>query len=53
MEGEQTGMQKGEQIGLQKGKAEVAHNMRAAGMAMGEIAKLTSLSLREVQQICQ
>jgi len=23
------------------------------GMAMGEIAKLTGLSLREVQQICQ
>jgi predicted transposase YdaD len=50
---EQKGRQQGRQEGRMEGKAEVARKMHAAGMAPAEIAKLTGLSLRELQQICQ
>jgi predicted transposase/invertase (TIGR01784 family) len=56
-EGRMEGRMEGEQIGMQRGMDEasraIARKMYAAGMAVGEIAKLTGLSLREVQRICQ
>jgi predicted transposase/invertase (TIGR01784 family) len=50
---EQKGRMEGRMEGQVEASRAIARKMHAAGMAMGEIAKLTGLSLREVQRICQ
>jgi predicted transposase/invertase (TIGR01784 family) len=51
LEGEQKGLQKGLQEGLQKGKFEVARNALRDNMPINMIAKITGLSLSEIERL--
>ena len=54
-DGEQAGLKKGETIGLQKGEAmkqrEIAKNMLQESMPKSVIAKITGLSVEEVESL--
>ncbi|MCY7278661.1 MAG: Rpn family recombination-promoting nuclease/putative transposase [Phormidesmis sp. CAN_BIN44] len=50
-EGEQVGEQRGEQIGEQRGRSEVARNLLLEGMDIEAIARVTGLSIEQIQQL--
>ena len=50
-EGEQVGEQRGEQIGEQRGRSEVARNLLLEGMDVEAIARVTGLSIEQIQQL--
>jgi len=49
--GIQIGRAKGKQIGLQKAKAEIAKNMKVAGMPIAQISAFTGFSSEEIEQL--
>ncbi len=51
--GEDIGIRKGEDIGIKKGKAEIIQAMLRGGMSVDEIASMTGMDMKEVEQIQQ
>ena len=47
-EGRKEGMKEGMEKGIEEGKAEVAHNMKASGMSLADIAKYTGLTEEQI-----
>ncbi|HCM22695.1 MAG TPA: ISNCY family transposase, partial [Porphyromonadaceae bacterium] len=50
-EGQREGQRKGEKIGEKRARIEVARNMKANGMSSETIARVTGLSLTEIDGI--
>jgi len=50
---EEKGIQKGMQQGLLEGKREVAHRMLAKGASVQDVADVTGLDIKEIEEIRQ
>ncbi|WP_242549379.1 MULTISPECIES: transposase [Alicyclobacillus] len=50
---EEKGIQKGLQQGLLEGKREVAHRMLAQGASVQDVADMTGLDIKEIEEIRQ
>ena len=49
--GEEKGIKQGEKIGVKKGKQEMARNMLKEGLDINLIAKISGLTIDEIQEL--